>query len=71
MMTMLNICFLNSVKNSLETFLMAHWKTLTSNAGGMGSIPRILQALWPENQNVEQKQYCNKLSKDFFENDPH
>ena len=40
-----------------------------SNAGGAGQIPgrdaKIPHALWPENQNIKQKQYCNKFSKDF------
>ena len=43
-------------------------KTLPSNAGGSGSIPgqgaKIPHALWPKNQNTEQKQYCNKFNKD-------
>ena len=44
-------------------------KTLPSNAGGVGSIPgrgaKIPHASWPENQNIKQKQYCNKCNKDF------
>ena len=45
-------------------------KTSTSNAGGWaGSIPgqgtKITYALWPKNNNVKQKQYCNKFNKDF------
>ena len=43
-------------------------KTLPSNAGGAGSIPgwgaKIPHALWPKNQNIKQKQYCNKFNKD-------
>ena len=43
--------------------------TLPSNAGGMSSIPgqrsNILPASWPRNQNVKQKQCCNKFNKDF------
>ena len=39
-------------------------KTSTSNARGAGSIPgqgaRIPHALQPKNQNIKQKQYCNK-----------
>ena len=35
----------------------------TSNAGSVGSIPgqgaKILQASWPKNQNIKQKQNCN------------
>ena len=49
-------------------------KTLPSNAGGAGSIPgrgaEIPHASWPKNQNVKQKQYCNKFNKD-FKNGPH
>ena len=49
-------------------------KTSTSNAVGVGSIPgqgaKILQASWPANQNVKQKQYSKKFNKD-FKNGPH
>ena len=49
-------------------------KTSPSNAGGAGSIPGrgagILCASWPENQNVKQKQYCNKFNKE-LKNGPH
>ena len=42
-------------------------KTLTSSEAGMGSIPgwgaKILHALWPKNQKLKQKQYCNKFFK--------
>lgn len=42
--------------------------TLPSNAGGAVSIPgqgtEITHALWPKNQNVRQKQYCNNFNKD-------
>ena len=42
-------------------------KTLPSNAGDAGSVPgwgaKIPYALRPKNQNVEQKQYCNKFNK--------
>ena len=44
-------------------------KTLPSNAGGAGSIPgqgaKIPHTLWPKNQNIKQKQFCNKFNKDF------
>ena len=44
-------------------------KTSPSNAGDAGSIPgwgaKIPHASWPKNQNIKQKQYCNKFSKDF------
>ena len=49
-------------------------KTSPSNAGGAGSIPgeetKIPCAFWPKNQNVKQKQYCNKFNND-FKNGPH
>ena len=42
--------------------------TLPSIAGGTSPIPgwtaRIPHASWPKNQNIEQKQYCNKFNKD-------
>ena len=38
-------------------------------AGGESLIPhwgpKIPSALWPKNQNIKQKQYCNKFNKDF------
>ena len=44
-------------------------KTSLSNAGGAGLIPgwgaKIPHTLRPKNQNVKQKQYCNKFIKDF------
>ena len=44
-------------------------KTSPSNAGGVGSIPgqgaKIPHASGPKNQNIKQKQYCNKFNKDF------
>ena len=53
-------------------------KTLPSNAGGAGSIPgqgaNIPHASGPKkkNQNIKQKQYCNKFNKDFKKkNGPH
>ena len=43
-------------------------KTSPSSAGGVGSISglggKIPHASQPKNQNIKQKQYCNKLSKD-------
>ena len=43
-------------------------KTLPSSAAGEGSIPsqrtEIPHALQPKNQNINQKQYCNKFNKD-------
>ena len=42
-------------------------KTLLSKAGDTGSIPawgaKTPHASWPKNQNIEQKQYCNKFNK--------
>ena len=44
-------------------------KISPSNAGGAGLIlgrgARLLHASWPKNQNMKQKQCCNKLNKDF------
>ena len=44
-------------------------RTSPSSAGGAGSIPswgaKIPHASWPKNQNIKQKQYCNKFNKDF------
>ena len=44
-------------------------KTSPSNAGCSGLIPgqgaEIPYDPWPKNQNVKQRQYCNKFNKDF------
>ena len=44
-------------------------KTSPFNAGSMGSIPgqraKVPHALWPKNQNIKQKQYCNEFNTDF------
>ena len=49
-------------------------ETSPSNAGGAGSIPgwraKIPHASRPKNQNIKQKQYCNKFNKN-FKNGPH
>ena len=49
-------------------------KTSPSNAEGVGLIPgwraKTPHALQPKNQNIKQKQYCNKFKKD-FKNDSH
>ena len=49
-------------------------KTSPSIAGGVGLIPgqgtKTPRASWPKNQNIKQKQYCNKFNKD-FKNGPH
>ena len=43
--------------------------TLPSNAGSDGSIPgggpKIPHASGPKNQNIKEKQYCNKFNTDF------
>ena len=43
---------------------------MPSNAGVVGSIPgqgaKIPRASWPKNQNIKQKQHCNKFNKDFL-----
>ena len=45
-------------------------KTLPSNAGDAGLIPgwgaEMPHASQPKNQNIKQKQYCNKFNKDFL-----
>ena len=49
-------------------------KTLPSNARGVGLIlcqgAKIPHASQPKNQNIKQKQYCNKFNED-FKNGPH
>ena len=44
-------------------------KTSPSNVRDAGSISGqgavIPHASWPKSQNIKQKQYCNKFSKDF------
>ena len=44
-------------------------KTSPSNAGIVGSAPhlgtKISHASCQKNQNIKQKQYCNKFNKDF------
>ena len=43
-------------------------ESLPSTAGAAGSIPgrgaKISHASQPKNQNIKQKQYCNKFNKD-------
>ena len=43
-------------------------ETLPSSVGSEGSIPglgaKIPHASWPKNQNIKQKQSCNKFNKD-------
>ena len=42
-------------------------KISPSNASGVSLIPgwgaNIPHVLWPKNQNIKQKQYCNKFNK--------
>ena len=49
-------------------------KTLPSNAEGVGSIPgwgaKITHTLGSKNQNMKQKQYCNKFNR-LKKNFPH
>ena len=49
-------------------------KTSPSNAGSVDWIPgqgaQIPHALWPKNQNIKEKQYCNRFNKAFL-NGPH
>ena len=45
-------------------------KTWPSNTGGAGQGAKILRALGPKNQNIKQKQHCNKFNK-YFKNGPH
>ena len=49
-------------------------RTLPSDAGHAGSIPdqgaKIPHTSGPKIQNIKQKQYCNRFSKD-FKNDSH
>ena len=44
-------------------------KILPSNAGVTDLMPgwraKVPHASWPKNQNVKQKQYCNKFDEDF------
>ena len=43
-----------------------------SNARSADLIPgwggKVPYALWPKNQNIKQKQYCNEFNKDLKEN---
>ena len=41
-------------------------KTSSANAGDAGSIPGqgVLRSHMPKNQNIKEKQYCNKFSKE-------
>ena len=56
------------------TFLVVQWLRLCLPMQGMQvqSLQgnKIPHALWSENQNIKQKQYCNKFKKD-FKNGPH
>ena len=39
-------------------------KTSSFNVGGAGQGAKILRALGPKNQNIKQKQHCNKINND-------
>ena len=49
-------------------------KTSSSNSGHESSIPgweaRTPNVSWAKNQNIKQKQYCNRFSRD-FKSGPH
>ena len=56
--------------NETRTSLAVQWLRLcTSNSRAVDSIPgqkaKIPHASRPRNQNIKQKQYCNKFDKDF------
>ena len=66
----LSLCFLIFKIGTIGNF--SHGlviKTWPSNAGGAGLISawetKMPHASWPKNQNIKQKQSCNKFSKDF------
>ena len=44
--------------------------TMLSSVGGEGLIPGWRRKIPHANQNIKQKQYCNKFNKD-FKNGPH
>ena len=46
-------------------------KILPSRAGGVGLVlGRGTEISWPQNENINQKQYTNKFNED-FKNGPH
>ena len=61
---------------NIETSLTAQWMmtTSSSSARGMGLIPgrgaKLPHASRPKNQNIKQKQHCNKFNKE-LKNSPH
>ena len=62
-------------KSSLTTGSKIRLRNLPGGpSGGVGSIPgggaKIPQSSGPKNQNIKQKQDCNKFNKD-FKNGPH
>ena len=61
------------------TFLVVQWlgfhlPVLGVQVQALGCFPsweaKIPHPSWPKNQNMKQKQYCNKFNKD-FKNGPH
>ena len=57
---------------ALGTSLVVQWLRLNlpMRAIQVQSLAKIPHALCPINQNIKEKQYCNKFNKD-FKNDPH
>ena len=58
------------IKSHLQGLPWQSRLPLPSKAGGMGLVPgqeaKIPHALGPRNQNIKQKQYCNKYNKNFL-----
>ena len=57
---------------ALGTSLVVQWLRLNlpMRAIQVQSLAKIPHALCPINQNIKEKQYCNKFNKD-FKNGPH
>ena len=55
-------------KGSGTSWQSSDWD-VPSSVGSTGSVPgrgaNIPHASWPEIQNIKQKRYCNRFSKDF------
>ena len=68
------LVFTNFYSKYPEDFPGGRVVDFVSSAGDVGSIPgqelKISDTQRPKNQNVKQKQYCNKFNKD-FQNNPH
>ena len=52
---------------ALGTSLVVQWLRLNlpMQAIQVQSLAKIPHALWPINQNIKEKQYCNEFNKDF------